>query len=752
MQDRRLSAIMFTDIVGYTTLMGEDEDKAFDLLQKNADLHRSIIAQHRGDFIKEIGDGILISFSTNAAAVRCAIDLQKASRKLGYKLRIGVHEGDLVFQKGDVWGDGVNIASRLQEIASPGKILVSGAVNKDIKNKADISTKYLSKKTFKNVVEPIKVYQVIIENDNTNSTPSVIAGSKKFELTRFHYLIIGFAIILIGVIIWYNLPEKGHTDLEKTIAVLPFKNLSNNPAEQYLADGVMDAIINHLQKIKDLEVRSRTSVEQFRDPDLSLPEISDKLNVNYIIEGSFQKAGDEANLVVQLIVADEDRHLWAEDYTRNWSDIFIVQSEVAQSIATELEMILTQGEQEMISRRPTNNLTAYDYYLRGQENNVRYFFSHNEEDFQNAINLFRHALALDPNFTQVYIEMSWTFWWRNFWGEQSTQFNYLDSAIVLSEHALNLDPNLPDGYTLRGLFYMVRGNREKASEFLNRGRELKPNDPRVYRFLGLLNHNKRNYKESIKNYLIAENLEHTNYEILILKMKMVEMFLEIGDFEYAGSYIQDLLDLEPNFSGALLLAGWHALLNGNFEKTVHLYKKGLDESRFTPYVLKSIGEVLAYSGQYSESREYWLHAKDLTGEQEMDVDVSNFRYAYTLWMLGEEEKAKRMFEKFTVYCKNYINGDSFYKNSGTYYFLAGTYAFLGETEEALKWLREQEREGFTIQTRYGVWFSCDYFMNYDPLFDNIRDEAEFHEILDRALTKKAKIRAEVKEIIRSGNI
>jgi TolB-like protein/Tfp pilus assembly protein PilF len=569
-------------------------------------------------------------------------------------------------------------------------------------------------------------------------------------------LLTGLFILIIAVVLWFTRHQKEYQEMAKSIAVLPFKNLSNNSEEQYLADGMMDAILNHLQKIRELEVRSRTSVEQFREPDLSLPEIGKQLNVNYIIEGSFQKVGEEANLVVQLIVAQEDKHIWSKDYTRNWSDIFSVQSKVAQSIASELQMVLSSQEQELINRKPTENLEAYDYFLRGKENNIRYFFSQDEQDFENAISLFRHVLDLDPDFIQVYAELSWTFWWRYLWGSRSGEYNYLDSAIEYGQQAVKFDPELSDGYALLGLFKVMRGKYDEASLALNRAKELKPNDPRIYRFLGLLSHNKGNYVEAIEYYMKADKLEHTNYEILILKLKIIEFFLDIGAYQEARIFIDDLMQLEPDYPAGYVLSALLELQNGHYEGALITYQNALkgdhsriNESRIKPYLYKSTAETLAYLERYSESLAYWLKAMDINDRQDKNLDMSNFRYAYSLWMSGDKYKAEQLFERFILFCENYINGDTYKPQTGVHYKLAAVYAFLGDDKEALRNLEEQGQAGYSRYSENGFWFAYDHFILYDPMFDPIREDDRFKQIVERAQLEKDRIRTEVLEMFKT---
>jgi len=751
MSERRLAAIMFTDIVGYTALMEKDEEQAFRLLRKNSNIQKSIIRKFEGDYIKEIGDGILASFSTNADAVRCAIAIQEEAANNGYKLRIGIHEGDLIFEKGDAWGDGVNVAARLQEIAEAGCIIISGAVYKDVKNKADIKAEFIDEKILKNVEDPVKVYQVICEEKPVEPPKIHIrTHQRRLKIPKSIYYIAILSVFIIALLIWYNLPKKSLLNLEKSIAVLPFKNLSTNPEEQYLADGMMDAIINHLQKIKELEVRSRTSVERFREPTQSLPEIAKDLNVNYIIEGSFQKVGDVANLIVQLLIAGDDRHIWAKEYTRDWSDIFSVQSEVAEAIAGELKMILTQEEKEKINVNPTKSLTAYDFYLRGKENHIRYFFSHDDQDFENAVKLFRHALSLDPEFAMAYADLSWTFWFRNIWGESSENVNYLDSALGQCNQALEVDPELSEGYTLRGLYYTFTSKTEEALADLYHATTLNPNDPRTYRFLGLLHHLNYNYEKSITNYLKAEKLEHSSYDLLILKMKMGEFYHDIGNYEKAEHYFKELMDLEPDYAGGYLWYGWLATIQGKFENAYEAYIKLYEQLPDEPHVLRKLAESLAYINRYSESEQFWEKAHDKGMETGIELIRYNHRYAYTLWMKGKREIAKQLFDEYINYWMEKTKNGSFNQRWGIFYNLAGIYSFLGNKEEALKWLRKQQEEGFTFSEPPGFSYAYENFIYYDPLFNNIRNEDEFKQIVADAQNKKTKIRERIEEIVEGG--
>ena len=263
--NRQLAAIMFTDIVGYTALMGSDEDRAFEVLSKNREIHKQLVDRYNGTLIKEIGDGILISFNLASDAVYCAIEIQKKCKELDIPLKIGIHEGEMVFDDSDVLGDGVNIASRLQEDAQEGCIAISGKVYSDIKNRKEIITNFVKEKTFKNVEDPIKVYKVLC-GDEENQPVSTSASNVKSKSKKPYYISAGLVVIVFAILsIWKFAAINETAELDKSIAVLPFEYLSEEANKQHLADGVMDAITRNLVKISDLKVIAGTSVEKYRE-------------------------------------------------------------------------------------------------------------------------------------------------------------------------------------------------------------------------------------------------------------------------------------------------------------------------------------------------------------------------------------------------------------------------------------------------------------------------------------------------------
>ncbi len=305
-QTRQLAAIMFTDIVSYTALMGKDEQLAFQFLVKNRDLHKPIIDAFNGRWIKELGDGVMASFNIVSDAVNAAIKIQEGCNlSRDYQLRIGIHLGEVVFENDDIFGDAVNIAARIQSAAKPGCIYVSESVHHNITNKKDIKSRFVKEETLKNVKEPVKIYEVM----------NIVDAMKITE-------------------------SQNKDTAQRSIAVLPFANMSSDPEQEFFSDGISEEIINMLAQVPNLKVAGRTSAFSFKGKNLDLRFIGTQLNVNHILEGSVRKSGNKLRITAQLIKVADGYHLWSEKYDRELEDIFDIQDEIALTILEVIKIKL----------------------------------------------------------------------------------------------------------------------------------------------------------------------------------------------------------------------------------------------------------------------------------------------------------------------------------------------------------------------------------------------------------------------------
>jgi TolB-like protein/Tfp pilus assembly protein PilF len=409
-------------------------------------------------------------------AVRCAMQIQKESKSRNIALKIGIHEGELVFEGTDILGDGVNIASRLQEGADKGCITISGKVYSDIKNRKEIRTRFIKKKVFKNVDEPIKVYKVLCEQNE----PEANIEKQKYKKSKLLYLAFtGLVVIIAAISIWQLFPMKEESqpmpavsmDKETSIAVLPFDNLSGDPDQEMMCDGLTEEIIHYLSTSKLFDrVTSRSSIMTFKESEKTVPEIAGMLNVNFILEGSYRQFGNRLRITTKLIDASIDTHLWTEIYERPFGDIFDIQSDIAKKIASSLGGELSLGKNGMPSRKPTNNLEAYTLYLKGR------FFWHQrtEEDLKMSVMYFNEALKLDSTFALAFAGLADAYFIMGYWGWYPRNEGY-ELSKSLAYKALSIDDQIAEAHaTLGALLHYKDKNYFEAERSLKLAIKLNP--------------------------------------------------------------------------------------------------------------------------------------------------------------------------------------------------------------------------------------------------------------------------------------
>jgi len=440
-QNRQLAAIMFSDIAGYTALMGEDESGAFELLKNNRQMQKPLIERFGGQWIKEIGDGVLASFSTVTDAVKCACSIQEGTAMIPkLKLRIGIHQGEVIFEDGDVFGDGVNIASRLQALAPIGGIWVSESIYQNVSNKKDIEIFFAKEELLKNVKERMRIYEI----RTSQSPPSVIVPQSTY---------IDFAKII---------PEK-------SIAVLPFLNLSNDPEQEYFSDGMAEEIINSLSHLKDLKVAGRSSSFQFKGNKIDLKEIKEKLGVHTVLEGSVRKYGNIIRLTVQLINVEDGFHLWSERYERTLDNIFAIQDEIAFAITEKLKVTLLEKERASITKVYTENTQAYEFYLKG-----RFYLNRRGISIVESLGLFEKAIDLDPDFALAHAGLADACLLSSLYCFKPVN-EVMPKAKNAANRSLELDPSLYEPHSSLGFYYAAyEWDWAKSKEHFLKALEMNP--------------------------------------------------------------------------------------------------------------------------------------------------------------------------------------------------------------------------------------------------------------------------------------
>ena len=460
----QLAAILFADIVNYTAMMQKDENAALEKITRFRHVIDIIVEELEGKIIQYYGDGCLVLFNSATDAVEFAKLLQTDfNEEPKVPVRIGIHMGDVLLRDGNVFGDVVNIASRIQALAPEGGIYVSEMVYRNIANKKGMDSVFIKEEFLKNVKQPIRIYEVLTEYSKT---------------------------------VYHTGPNDEQVAIdENSIAVLPFVNMSSDKEQEYFSDGLTEDIITQLSKIKSFKVISRTSVMQYKKTPKSIREIGKELGVATIVEGSVQRSPTQVRITAQLINAVTDEHLWSESYDRPVDDIFTIQREVALAIASVLNTTLTRKESQQLDYVPTVNLQAYDVYMRGK------FLveKRNKTDLLVARELFQQAVAKDRTFADAYSGLATTYLLSSFRGyEDPTRMLWLAKKNI--DTALGLDPSSGEIQATLGYWYHQTFDWHAAEITYRRAIDLNANQSNVYLWLGILLEAKEEKEEALKIY------------------------------------------------------------------------------------------------------------------------------------------------------------------------------------------------------------------------------------------------------------
>jgi adenylate cyclase len=554
---RKLTAILSADVVGYSRLMEDNEEATIQTINSYRNSMTTLVQQHRGRVVDTTGDNLMAEFASVVDAVKCAVetqkemgqrnaDLQENRRML---LRIGINLGDIVEEGDRIYGDGVNIAARLEGLAEAGGICISGTVYDQVKNKLPFQYEYQGQQTVKNSKEPVRVYQVILESLDENYE---LARAKKSKQKNWLWLVLAAILILfVGIIITLILseskPQKKAITVEKvadpslgkpSIAVLPFDNLSDDPKQEYFTDGMTDELITNLSKISGLSVISRNSSFTYKGKSVKLQQVASELNVRYVLEGSVQRAGDRVRIRAQLIDGATDHHLWAESYDAVMKNIFDLQDEITKKIAAALAVKLTEDEKKRVARKYTENMEAYESFLQGLEYQNRYT---KKEETAKARQMYERAIELDPEFALAYALLGlihvheWAYGW-------SQDPKSLEQAFELAQRAITLDDSLPIGHHVLGEIYLWEKQHELAIAELEKTTTLDPNYANGYVVLG-----------GILNWA--------------------------GRPEEAIGLIKKAMRLNPRYRSWYLWELGHAyFLTGRHEEAIETFKKAIDRN------------------------------------------------------------------------------------------------------------------------------------------------------------------------------
>ena len=498
---RKLTAILSADVKGYSRLMGEDEEATVRTITAHRKVIASVIEKYRGRVVDSPGDNILAEFVSVVDAVQSGVEIQEVIRAKNAELpderrmefRIGINLGDVIQEGERIYGDGVNIAARVEGLADPGGICISGSAYEQIENKLALGYDYIGEHTVKNIVKPIRVYRVPTGPETLQKVTEDKRPAPNWQRVALA-VVIALLVVAGGVAIWKSFrPSPAPTEVasvekmafplpdKPSIAVLPFNNLSGDPEQEYFSDGITEQIITGLSKISSLFVIARNSTFAYKGKPVKIQQVSEELGVRYVLEGSVQKSGEKVRINAQLIDAIKGNHLWSETYDRELKDIFAVQDDLTQKILTALHVELTHGEQARVWARGTENLQAYLKILQAREKWIQM----NKESNALARQLAEESIALDQDYAFAYMILAATHMMDVFLGSSKSPKDSIKQAITLNKKGMALDDSLPNAHSQLGLLYTMTRQHDKGVAEANLGVELDPNSASAHRILGL---------------------------------------------------------------------------------------------------------------------------------------------------------------------------------------------------------------------------------------------------------------------------
>jgi adenylate cyclase len=690
-EQRKLAAIMFTDMVGYSALSQRNDKLALELLEEHRELLREIFPRFNGTEIKTIGDGFLVEFNSALEAAQCAMAIQRTLAKRNadaqaerqIQVRIGIHIGDVVHRAGDVYGDGVNIASRIEQLASAGGICVSMDVERQIRNALEARFEKLAPTELKNISVPMDLFRIVLPWEERAQT----AGTARQEQTRVGrrslpisaLIWIGAITLTVGAVWWLGhrgakiagAPSPVTMVSQKSIAVLPFENLSRDPDNAYFAEGVRDELLSRLSKVGGLKVISIRSTQQVSGLLNDVPETARKFGVANVLQGSVQRSADQVRVNVQLIKAENVAHLWADTFDRKLTDIFAVESEIARTIAATLQARLTGSEQNAIAARPTENTQAYQLYLKG-----RFFWNkRTSEDLKKAVDYFNQAIVADPKYALAYVGLADTYVIMPFYAAGPPEDCY-PKAKAAAKKALEFDGTLSEAHaSLAYILHVYDLDFDGSEKEFQRAIELNPNYATAHHWYG------------------------------------IELLASLGRFDQAILEVKRGLELDPlslPINGAL---GRIYYLARRYDEAIEQLRKTLEMNPDFYYAHWILGSALVGNAATAAGIEEYQKARALSDDP-LVLGLLGRAYASS----GNTMEAEKILNQLNELSKTrYVPAYSF----------ALVYLGLGNKEETLRWIEKSNQDHADL-----VYFKV------EPLLDPLRGDPRFEALLQKVFGDK----------------
>jgi adenylate cyclase len=753
----RLAAIWFADLVGYTRLSRKDEGEAIRLVQSFQRVARRVVERHGGRIVKFLGDGVLAEFASTDEAIRSASALMRdipgalgTSGSAPVSLRVGIHVGDVVAtEDGDLYGDGVNVAARIQAEAEAGELWASEDVWRQLRQRPEFRFEPRGERELRGLDAPVKLYAVAVEAGEgtagrawTGQAPwrGRSVSQKRRRSSIWLWTGAMLAVLAVGSALWLGpgrnpkkddpAPTEATEIRALTVAVLPFDNLSEEPGNEYFADGITDDVLTSLSKVGELRVISRTSSMAYRATSKPMREIAAELGAGAILEGSVRRVGDRVRITVQLIDGRTDEHLWAETYDRELTDVLAIQAEIAREIAAQMEIVLTGEETARIVAGATGSATAYDLVLRARRVIVEGGMgsSRGRESVREGMRLLNEALALDPRYARAWAEIAA--------GYQRLMFlddiAWADSALAAADSAIARDPRLALAYSMKGGTHLWAGRYDQAIGYLEHAVELDPNNAGAMNAisitLAIQGRKDEALRWSTEQAALTPGQDH---------FQMVGLFMDLDLLREAEQELSVILRRGPGSAGlATVYLGQVRMLQGRTSEALDLAAEALALEPDHVGVLERAFPIYLAAGDEETALE--LIERNVAAAGEDFAPLVNLGTAR--WRLGDREGARQAFARAEARAREAMTTRP--QLADSYVDLARIAAVEGRRAEAMTWLGRAYERGY--RERWTV--------QVDATLDDIRETPEFRAWAKKVLEDLARMRRsyEARPNIREG--
>jgi adenylate cyclase len=699
--ERRLAAILSADVAGYSRMMAADEVATVLEVKRCREIIDAHVREHHGRIVDTPGDNVLAEFPSAVEAVQCAVEVQRQLADHGRDLaparqmafRIGIHVGDVILDEGKIYGDGVNIAARLEALATPGGICISREVHDQIRGKLDIDCEDIGEQQVKNIPRPVRVLRVrmgpapIAPTTRPPSTRRMIIGSMAtlgaLAASAALYFILGRNSHPTSAVVPAAEPSKA------TLAVLPFANMSASKDDEYFSDGMTDEIIGQLSKIRGLQVAARTSSFAFKGQNQDAKKIAGLLGVRSLLEGSVRRSANKLRIEVELIDASSGFSIWSQTYDRHSADVFEIQSEVAENVADKLKVALLPNARARVERKPTDNLEAYNLYLQGRY----YGYQFSEAGEAKAIDYFNQAIQKDPNFALAYALLGGAY-------SLGSDSNLAPREAIpkvkdLEDRALAIDPDLAEARALLAycVLFSYDWNWAGAEKEFKRALELDHGNATTYLCYSIFLYSTGRFEEALGEAELAHQVDPLRVSIVD---NLGNVYLNWRRYDRALEYFQQLIDMAPEYFGGYEGHGI-ALLSKAVEATIPGYMGGKPQDPDPPKFFMAP----AFQKQAALAIPDFEKAVSLADFPQTEALLGT-GYAYA----GRRTDASRVIEKLREWSKHR------YVPAWTFMVI---YRALGDREETFRWLDVAYRDRSSIITSLKVDGGWDLYRS-DPRF------------------------------------